>query len=177
MPDSVSWEVEFRAIYERSVQAFEKGHARTPAQCVDATDRKFLATIGCSAQELFDFVEDGCLAGEPSFDDVLAVTRLRRDYFLNVQGGVPPARTQSASSFPSRSAVLDGISWLPRLIAKAEAKLRGELPPELMFGCGGDRPFLRSYGVSLAEFLATVRDAKGDTRPVLELLRSGKRGR
>ncbi|MCK6501549.1 MAG: DUF5069 domain-containing protein [Nitrospira sp.] len=171
MTDAEGWESKFRAVYDRAVHAFQERGASTAAQCVAAEDREFLATIGCSAQELFDFVEDGCLAGEPTFEEVLAVTRIRRDYFLKVQNGAPSPAARSAGSFPARSDTIEGIAWLPRLIAKAEAKLRGELPPELMYGCGGDRPFLRGYGVSLAEFLGTVRDAKGDNQPVLELLR------
>jgi hypothetical protein len=175
MSEPGNWEQTFRAVYDRAVEAFDRRGARTPDECIGENDRRFLATVGCSIQELYDFVEDGCYAGEPSFDEVLAVTRIRRDYFLAAQGGVPPKESRRASTFPSRSAALEGIAWLPRLIAKAEAKLRGELPPELMFGCGGDRPFLRSYGVSLADFLATIRDAKGDAKPVLALLKGKDR--
>lgn len=172
MSETGSWEETFRAVYDRAVQAFDGRGARTPDGCIDENDRRFLATLGCSAQELYDFVEDACYGGEPTFDEVLAVTRIRRDYFLAVQGGVASKEKPNASAFPSRSAALEGIAWLPRIIAKAEAKLRGELPPELMYGCGGDRPFLKSYGVSLADFLSTVRDAKGDAKPVLDLLRN-----
>ena len=49
-----------------------------------------------------------------------------------------------------------GIEWLPRLILKAKAKLRGELPPSLMYCCGGDRAFFQKHDVLPAEFLAMV---------------------
>lgn len=112
-------------------------------QCIATSDVPFLASIGCSAQELFDFVEDWCGSRDPSFEEVLAVTSIRRDYFLEVQKGRPSGRVASVSDFPAKTAEVDGIAWLPRLLVKAEAKLRGELPTELMYGCGGDRPFAR----------------------------------
>jgi hypothetical protein len=55
------------------------------------------------------------------------------------------------------------MAYLPRILAKAKAKLRGELDPDLMFGCGGDRAFLaRSGGLHLADFLRQVWAADGD---------------
>ena len=35
--------------------------------------------------------------------------------------------------------LIDGIAWLPRILVKARLKLRGEMPADLMYGCGGDR--------------------------------------
>ncbi|MFT5837141.1 MAG: hypothetical protein ACI9ZV_000645, partial [Candidatus Azotimanducaceae bacterium] len=46
-----------------------------------------------------------------------------------------------------------GIVWLPRIMPKALAKLRGELPPETMYGCGGDRRFFKTNNIHPAEFL------------------------
>ena len=174
-----TWKAQFKAAYERAAKAYDKGRNPAPEKnCIGDEDAGFLASIGCSRQELFDFVEDWCLAGEPSYDDVLAVTAIRRDYFLAVQGGMTNGTgARPAHEFPPKSAaVLDGIPWLPRLIAKARAKLRGQLPAELMYGCGGDRPFLQRAHLTLAEFLEAVRDAGDDDRPVVELLkrRSGR---
>ncbi|MFN7139254.1 MAG: hypothetical protein ACK4UN_07945, partial [Limisphaerales bacterium] len=50
---------------------------------------------------------------------------------------------------------------------KAKAKLRGEMPPELMFGCGGDRPFLKSVNIELSEFLRLVWSAEDDTQKIV----------
>jgi hypothetical protein len=36
--------------------------------------------------------------------------------------------------FPAKSAKVEGIAWLPRLITKARAKLAGSLPADLMYG-------------------------------------------
>ena len=138
-----SWETMFREAYDRAVEAYQRG-ARTPDECVCAADREFLAEIGCTAQELFDYVEDWCEAGEPEFKDAIDVTAIRRDYFLNVQGGRAASHRRSLDEFPAPNAAIEGIEWLPRIIAKARAKLHGELPPELMYGCGGDRRFLRN---------------------------------
>lgn len=152
-----------------------RGGARTAATCVGVADQTRLAGIGCSAQELFDFVEDACGWGEPTFAEVLEVSRIRRQYFLERMGGRPSDRVVPAEEFPAKTDEVDGVAWLPRLIRKAEAKLRGELPPELMYGCGGDRPFLRRAGLGLAEFLAVVRDADGDYRGLIERVKTGLR--
>ena len=69
-----------------------------------------------------------------------------------------------------------GIRWLPRIIQKARAKLRGEMPPELMYGCGGDRPFLEGVHFGLAEFLRLVWESGDDTRRVVdEVVRRARR--
>jgi hypothetical protein len=173
----MDWQTRFREVYDRAVRAYDEDGARRPEECVSKGDQEFLASIGCTAQEVYDFAEDWCWSREPSFDEVLAVTAIRRDYFMKVQGGKPSDRKLSAGNFPPGTAAVDGISWLPRLLAKARAKLRGELPAQLMYGCGGDRPFLSSVGVGLSEFLAAVRDSPQDDRPVVELVRRRAKGR
>ena len=106
-------------------------------------DVAFLAALGCTAQELFDFVDDALGYGDLDFDTTLAVTAIRRDYFLNVMHGQPTGRVVPMRDLPAKAATVDGIAWLPRLIVKARVKLRGEMNPDLMYGCAGDRPFLR----------------------------------
>ena len=55
------------------------------------------------------------------------------------------------------------MPYLPRLIAKGRAKLRGELDPDMMFGCGGDRKFLKNHGdIHLADFLRQLWAAGDD---------------
>ncbi|MBX3744534.1 MAG: DUF5069 domain-containing protein [Verrucomicrobiae bacterium] len=165
------WEQRFREVYDRAVQIFDADGGRTPEECFGAEEQAFLATLGCTPQELYDFVEDWCWSKEPSFEEVLEVTSIRREYFLERQAGRKPGRVKSPSEFPSGNEELAGIRWLPRILAKARAKLRGELPPQLMYGCGGDRPFLASVGVGLAEFLRAVRDAGDDDGAVVALLK------
>jgi len=55
-------------------------------------------------------------------------------------------------------------------MAKARAKLRGEMPPEIMYGCGADRPFLRKLGIHPAEFLQIVWDAGHDDQKIIEVV-------
>ena len=66
---------------------------------------------------------------------------------------------------------MDGIAWLPRLIVKARLKLRGEMPAELMYGCAGDRPFLRRMNTDLPEFLKLVRDQGDDDRRIVDAVK------
>jgi hypothetical protein len=64
---------------------------------------------------------------------------------------------------PGFGDALAGMPYLPRILAKARAKLRGTLDPDLMFACGGDRNFLRKHGnIHPADFLRAVWRAEGD---------------
>ena len=131
-------------------------------------DTAFLATIGCTTQELFDFVDDFLGYGDFDFETVLEVTAIRREYFLNVMHGKSTGCVIAMSQLPAKSAKVDGIAWLPRLIAKARIKLRGEMDPDLMYGCAGDRPFLREHHMTLPQFLQLVRDSGDDDRAIIE---------
>ncbi len=92
---------------------------------------------------------------------------MRRDYFLNEQGGVRSKHVIDMGKLPSKDAEVEGIGWLPRIIPKAEAKLRGEMPPELMYSCGGDRRFFRENKVDPAEFLRVVWTANGNQAEII----------
>jgi hypothetical protein len=76
------------------------------------------------------------------------------------------------SALPPKSAAVDGISWLPRLIAKARIKLRGEMDPDLMYGCAGDRPFLREHHMTLPEFLQLVWHKGDDDQAIVEAVKA-----
>jgi len=165
------WPDRFRAVFAEGVKRYRAGR-RSVAGFFDPEHLEFLAGIGCGAQELFDYVEDYSHGGDPTFESVLLVTAVRREYFLKVQGGQPSGVTRSVAEFPAKTEPLEGIPWLPRIIMKARAKLRGELPPELMFGCGGDRPFLRKHGIHLADFLRMVDAAGDDDRRIAAQLKA-----
>jgi len=134
-------------------------------------DTAFLVTIGCTAQELFDFVDDGLCYDDLDFDTTLAVAAIRRDYFHNVMKGKPTGRIVSMGSLPAKSAEVDGIAWLPRLIVKARVKLRGEMPDDLMYGCAGDRPFLRGMNMDLPGFLKLVWESGDDDRRIINAVK------
>jgi hypothetical protein len=165
-----NWQTPFRAVWDRAVKAWQAGR-RSPKTLFNGEDTAFLATIGCTPQELFDFVDDGQRYGEPDFETTLAVAAIRRDYFRNVMNGKPTGRTISMDDLPAKSAQVDGIAWLPRLIEKARAKLRGEMPADLMYGCGGDRPFVRDMNMTLAEFLKLVWDCGDDRRRIIDTVK------
>jgi len=165
-----NWAVRFQDIHTAAVKAYEAGRC-TPGTMFTADQVAALAEIGCTPQELFDFVEDYCNGGEPPFATVLLITSLRREYFLTVQHGKPSGRVIDMDALPPKSEAVDGIAWLPRLIQKARAKLRGEMPPDLMYGCGGDRPFCRKMNVDLADFLRVVWRAGDNDREIIDYVK------
>jgi hypothetical protein len=103
------------------------------------------------------------------------VQALRLAYLEKVMGGRRSDFVASMDALPRKTDAIDGIAWLPRLIAKARLKLRGEMPPDLMYGCGGDRPFVRRMGTSLPAFLQLVWDCGDDDRAVVEALKASQR--
>ena len=164
------WAFTFHKIYERAITQFERG-LRGTDQVVDSSTSPFLGSIGMSQQELYDFVEDGVVAGEPTFEEVLRITHLRRHYFLTVQKAQPSTRRLSTDDFPPGQATLGGYRWLPRILAKANAKLRGELPSDLMYSCGNDRAFLQPLGIMPFEFLEKVWQYEGHENQLLEYIK------
>lgn len=157
---------ELEQVWQRGLKAYQQG-LRGPA-VFDAADTAFLAGIGCSAQEAYDFVDDHVrYGGQPDYTTFALLADIRRDYFLNVQQGRPSGRIVAPESLPAKTDAVDGIVWLPRLIAKAQAKLRGELDPDTMYGCAGDRGFFERHGLHPAEFLRAVERAGSQTEAVV----------
>lgn len=164
------WPEQFRKVYDAASQRYAKGE-REPHKLFNDADLKFMASIGCTAQELFDFIDDLARYGEPLYETTLLTTAVRRDYFMLAQNGVPSGKVIPMSALPAKTDAVDGIAWLPRLIEKARIKLRGEMPPDLMYGCGGDRPFLRSMNVELAEFLRLVWVCGDDNAKIVQYVK------
>ena len=165
------WPIEFRKVYDAGAARYRSGE-RVPLKLFSKRELEFLASIGCSAQELFDFIDDLARYDEPVFETVLLTTAVRRDYFRLVQQGIPSGKEIDMDALPSKKEEVDGIAWLPRLIEKARAKLRGEMPADLMYGCGGDRPFLREMNVELAEFLRLVWLSGDDNGRIVEYVKN-----
>ncbi len=156
--ESLDWVEEFRTLFKYKVTVYKNG-IRSSTTMFSKEEANFLRSIGSTPQEIFDFVEDWADDGTPDPETALAITKIRRDYFFQEQQGQFPENPISESKFPSRSASLAGLEWFPRIIEKARAKLRGELPPDLMYSCGGDRRF--RVNIDPVEFLQAVR-AAGD---------------
>jgi len=153
---------QFHAVYDHAVALYTRGQ-RGAETFFNPAQLAFLAANGLTAQHLYDYAEDHVNGGEPGYDNALAIEVVRRDYFLNVQGGKPSKTVLDESKLPGKTDAVRGIEWLPRILPKTRAKLRGELPPSLMYSCGGDRRFFRAHDILPAEFLSLVwRNEKND---------------
>lgn len=166
----------FRALYETAVARYRQGQ-RGPDTFFTAEEKSWLAANGIAPQHVYDYAEDhNNYAGEPGLFHAFAIECVRRDYFLNVQGGRASSTTLDAAKLPAKTDAVRGIAWLPRLLPKARAKLRGELPPSLMFCCGGDRAFFKEHDILPAEFLTALWRSGDDDAPVVEWV-LGRRGK
>ncbi len=171
----MTWNDRFLELFDRSAAAYRSGE-KDFQKHYNGADLAFLCTIGCKPREFFDFVEDFCDEGEPSPTTAMLVAAVRRDYFHVVQNSVSPSgngKLLTRDDVPSFGHELEGIPYLPRIIAKARAKLRGELDPDLMFGCGGDRNFLHKHGeIHPADFLRHVWAAGDDDKKIADWVKS-----
>ncbi len=162
----MTWNDEFLALFDRCVASHRAGNRDFESYYTPA-DLEFLTGIGHKPREFFDFVEDFCEEGEPSISTALLVAAVRRDYFIANQKRHSSPKVLTRDDVPTFGEDLAGIPYLPRILAKARAKLRGELDPDLMFGCGGDRNFLRKNGeIHPADFLRNVWAAGEDDAKV-----------
>lgn len=145
----------FRTLYKKGYQLYQDGQ-RGAETFFDAEETAWLAANGINAQHMYDYAEDDVVDGQPGFGNALTIEAVRRDYFLSVQNGEASTVVADPADWPSKAEELDGISWLPRLLPKARAKLRGELPPSMMYSCGGDRRFFHQHNIMPAEFLNLI---------------------
>lgn len=158
---------QLRAIWHKGVDHYRAGN-KEKATWYTEEEVSFLASIGISVQEMFDYAEDYVQHGDPDFIQAALVIDVRRAYFLNKQEGSPSSHTISMSSLPSKEASVEGIEWLPRILPKARAKLHGEMPEDLMYGCGGDRKFFKKHDIQPAEFLRIVAEYEHDDEAIID---------
>ncbi|HEX7261220.1 MAG TPA: DUF5069 domain-containing protein [Luteolibacter sp.] len=162
----MTWNDTFLTLFDRCLAVYQSGETDFE-NYYTAEDSAFLADIGCQHREFFDFVEDFANEGLPSISTALLVAAVRRDYFQTVQKGIPSDKILTRDDVPTYGEELEGMAYLPRLLAKGRAKLRGELDPDLMFGCGGDRKFLKNHGdIHLADFLRHLWAAGTDDQKI-----------
>ena len=158
-----------KTIWEKAVTLYEAGN-RDSGTYFDADELEFLSSIGHTAQEVFDFAEDKVNHGEPDFETFLLLASLRRYYFLNVMKGAQSEVVVDTGDLPPKTDSVRGIEWLPRLMPKARAKLRGEMSDDLMYLCGGDRKFFKTHNIHPAEFLAFVMDHFEDDEAIIDFV-------
>lgn len=168
----MTWNDKFTALFDRVADANRKGDFDYETG-YSAEEIAFLESIGYKKREFFDFVEDFVDGGEPSPGTALLIAAVRRDFFLVEQhgkaGGVPVTRDE----LPNFGEDLEGIAYLPRILVKARAKLHGELDPDVMYGCGGDRNFLAKNGdIHPADFLRHVWASAGDDSKIVAWIKS-----
>ena len=166
--NSYNWPHFFRAIYDKALKQYQQGN-RKPESYFTDEETAGLASMGCRPVEVYDFAED---YPEIEWETALLITSVRRSHFLSAEGAPDWDYRLKMEDFPAKDAVLKGIPWLPRLIAKANARLRGQLPAELMYCCGGDRAFFRKYDIDPADFLRLAWYAGDDHCKIVEFVTS-----
>lgn len=158
----MTWNEQFLELFDRCLARYQNGDSDF-SNYYSPDDLSFLSSIGYKPRELFDFVEDLADEGQPTGSTALLVAAVRRDYFQVMQKGEHSSHEITAKDLPTFGDELAGFRYLPRIITKARHKLRGELDPDIMFGCGGDRNFLNNHGqIHLADFLRQVWSAGDD---------------
>lgn len=170
-----TWDTLFRELFDRCVERYRSGDTDFNSYYSE-DDQAFLGSIGYRPREFFDFVEDFCDEATPSPEAAVLIASVRRDFLKVVQGGETSDSLLSPEVIPEKDAELDGLAWLPRIIAKARAKLRGELDPDTMFSCGGDRAFLRSHDIHPADFLRAVWAAGDNDAKIAVYVRENSTG-
>jgi len=164
------WGTRLEKIFRQAVEKYLAGKRGAEA-LFTPEHATFLGSLGSTPQELYDFVEDWCALGEPSFGMALRITEVRAEYFFLEQYLERSSDIVRPDSMPSGNATLGGFVWLPRIIAKARAKLRGEMPADTMFGCQNDRAFLKKVGIDPAQFLRVVWSAGKNDEEILEYVK------
>ena len=163
-----TWQDRFLGLFDKCLALYRSGHVNWNTY-YSAEDLGFLASIGYKPREFFDFVEDYGDGAPLPPAAALLVAAVRRDYFLYIQNGVPSSQEIKADDLPPKPGTsLDNTPYFARIVAKARAKLRGELCPDIMFGCGGDRAFLSERDIHPADFLRAVWAAGDDDAKVVE---------
>ncbi len=165
-----NWETTFLSLFDRCLERYRGGDENFEGYYT-GEDREFLRTIGYKPREFFDFVEDFGDGGDPTPTTAAMVAAVRRDYLRTIQSGKLSDREITPDELPGKTEELAGIVWLPRIIKKAEGKLRGELHPDIMFSCGGDRAFMHRHDIHPADFLRVIWAAKGDAGYVVDYVK------
>ncbi len=165
--DHYTYQKTLKTIWEGAVAKYEAGN-REPDSYFDAATLAELASIGLNTMDVYDAAEDFVSGGDPDFETFLLVSAARRDYFLTAQEGKASDKVLDSASLPAKTDSAKDIVWLPRIMPKAWAKLRGELPPETMYGCGGDRRFFKENKIHPADFLRAAWAYEDDAAKLID---------
>ncbi len=159
-----------RKLWDTSIAKYLAGE-RGASSFFNAQDCALLQEIGHGKQEFYDFVEDNInYEGDPDFETFLLVAMQRITFFRGVLKGEAADKIVDTGDLPGKKEQVRGIEWLPRLIPKAKAKLRGEMSDDLMYLCAGDRAFFRKHNIHPAEFLAFVASHMDNDEAVIDFV-------
>ncbi|MCH6254924.1 DUF5069 domain-containing protein [Puniceicoccaceae bacterium K14] len=162
---------QFKKLYDKAVAKYAEGN-RDKSTFFDDEEEAFIAENGWRVLDFYDYAEDQFDGQVPSYEIAQSIEQVRRDYFLHIQKGVPSENTTEASKLTPKTGELGGIVWLPRIIEKANGKIKGELCEDIMYCCGGDRRFLSTHDIHPAEFLRVVWAAEGDKQAIVDFVKS-----
>ena len=163
------WQQRLRELYDKAQVKYRNEHRKVETMFTPR-EVNVLRGFGAKPMELYDYAED---SSDLDWETALLITAVRRDYFLHEQEGTWSSKTIDMEKLPPKDAELEGIVWLPRIIEKAKARLRGEMPDNLMYCCGGDRKFFRAHDIHPADFLRFVWSAKGKTEKIVQYVKGG----
>ncbi len=164
------WQQRLRELYDKAQVKYSNDNRKVETMFTPR-EVNVLREFGAKPMELYDYAED---SSDLDWETALLISAARRDYFIQEQGSVWSNKTLKMEDLPAKTEELEGIVWLPRIIPKAIARLRGELPNELMYCCGGDRKFFRAHDIHPADFLRMVWAAKGKAEKILGYVKNGK---
>lgn len=164
---SYSFHNELSRIWQTAVDLYREGNTKAEDFPL-AQELPILSAWGLNKMDLFDYAEDWCLYDEPDLMTFVLVHYERWNFFVQEQKGILSSKRLDPNSLPAKTERACGVVWLPRILPKARAKLRGELPPEVMYGCGGDRQFFQTNNIHPAEFLRVVRQWGDNDQAVIE---------
>jgi hypothetical protein len=169
------WTTSLRTVYDKAITLYRDGQ-RGDTTYFSPEETEFLASIGLRPINVYDYVEDFISAGEPDWETYLLIVAVRRHYFIFEQTCLGRLEEIRPDDLPAKRATLAGIPWLPRIIKKATCFLEGALCHDIMYGCGGDRHFLREHRLHPADFLQAVWLASGDDQKILSFMRDWETG-
>ena len=130
---SGNWKIQFREVFDAGVQRRKKG-CNEPVAMFESAELAFMDSIGCTAQEMFDFCDDYVGWDDVIYEHIEALQAVRYEHFAEELDNQPARHRMEMDEFPPKDAEVEGVAWLPRLIVKARAKLAGQLPADLMYG-------------------------------------------
>jgi len=149
------------SLWQKSVDLYQKGN-RLPRSYFTDRETEMLTQWGLRVMDIYDYAEDYVTSQDPDFGTFLLINTERILYFQEVLCRRPSTHQLEGDDLPAKTAEVNGMEWLPRILVKARGKLEGTLCDDIMYGCGGDRRFLRNCGLHPVELLRKVRECSSD---------------